>query len=207
MFHLDDLGIEMSPEEWRRIERPKGEAEPTRSGLPTARGNAALEQWILVTTMRWSIERHFQDHEQEFGPSHDEGRGWQGFHLHATLCRAAYGFLVARGPQPWRLTRIGLDHERLPHPLGLGTVPGIATHPPGHPRAMRAGPEMANPRIAPACVQEALPVSRRRPCACSASWPLLWPPQAARASTSLRPPHDQDATSAPGRPRRFPLDG
>jgi hypothetical protein len=26
---------------------------------------------------------------------HFEGRGWRGFHHHATLCIAAYGFLVA----------------------------------------------------------------------------------------------------------------
>ena len=34
-------------------------------------------------------------HKQEFGLSHYEGRGWRGFHYHATLCIAAYGFLVA----------------------------------------------------------------------------------------------------------------
>src|SRR3954454_9870305 len=28
-------------------------------------------------------------------PGHYEGRGWRGFHHHATLCIAAYGFLVA----------------------------------------------------------------------------------------------------------------
>src|SRR4029434_9453549 len=30
-----------------------------------------------------------------FGLSHYEGRGWRGFHHHATLCIAAYGFLLA----------------------------------------------------------------------------------------------------------------
>ena len=46
--------------------------------------------------MRWRIERDYQELKQEFGLSHYEGRGWQGFHHHATLCIAAYGFLVAQ---------------------------------------------------------------------------------------------------------------
>lgn len=33
------------------------------------------------------------DLKQEFGPGHFEGRGWRGFHHHASLCIAAYGFL------------------------------------------------------------------------------------------------------------------
>jgi SRSO17 transposase len=33
--------------------------------------------------------------KQEIGLGHFEGRGWRGFHHHATLCIAAYAFLVA----------------------------------------------------------------------------------------------------------------
>jgi hypothetical protein len=51
---------------------------------------------VFVTKMRWRIERDYQELKQEFGLSHYEGRGWQGFHHHATLCIAAYGFLVAQ---------------------------------------------------------------------------------------------------------------
>lgn len=46
--------------------------------------------------MRWRIERDYQDLKQEFGLGHYEGRGWRGFHHHATLSIAAYGFLMAR---------------------------------------------------------------------------------------------------------------
>src|SRR6185369_12529786 len=39
--------------------------------------------------------------EQEIGLDHYEGRGWRGFHHHAALSIAAYGFLVAeRSPIP-----------------------------------------------------------------------------------------------------------
>ncbi|MFZ0461823.1 MAG: IS701 family transposase, partial [Candidatus Acidiferrales bacterium] len=44
----------------------------------------------------WRIERDYQELKQEFGLSHYEGRGWRGFHHHATLCIAAYGFLLTR---------------------------------------------------------------------------------------------------------------
>jgi SRSO17 transposase len=43
----------------------------------------------------WRIERDFEDLKQEVGLGHYEGRGWRGFHHHATLAIAAYGFLVA----------------------------------------------------------------------------------------------------------------
>jgi hypothetical protein len=55
--------------------------------------------------MRWRIERDYQDLKQDFGLGHYEGRGWRGFHHHATLSIAAYGFLMAQ-----RL-KMGLDAE------------------------------------------------------------------------------------------------
>ena len=52
---------------------------------------------MLVDTakMRWRIERDYQELKQEVGLGHFEGRGWRGFHHHATLCIAAYGFLIS----------------------------------------------------------------------------------------------------------------
>lgn len=94
--HRDYLGIEMRPEEWLLIEWPEGEAEPTKYFLSTGPAEATREQLVFVTKMRWRIERDYQELKQEFGLSHYEGRGWQGFHHHATLCIAAYGFLVAQ---------------------------------------------------------------------------------------------------------------
>jgi hypothetical protein len=44
---------------------------------------------------RWIVERDYEELKQELGLGHYEGRSWRGFHHHATLCIAAYGFLVA----------------------------------------------------------------------------------------------------------------
>ena len=73
-----------------------GDAEPLKYFLSTAPGDATLEQIVFVTKMRWRIERDYRELKREFGLGHYEGRGWQGFHHHATLCIAAYGFLTAQ---------------------------------------------------------------------------------------------------------------
>ena len=85
----------MRPHEWLLIEWPEEESAPTKYFLSTAPNEATLEQLVLVTKMRWRIERDYQDLKQEFGLGHYEGRGWRGFHHHATLSIAAYGFLMA----------------------------------------------------------------------------------------------------------------
>ena len=92
--HRDDQGTEMRAEEWLLIEWPEGDAEPLKYFLSTAPAEATLEQIVFVTKMRWRIERDYQELKQEFGLGHYEGRGWRGFHHHATLCIAAYGFLT-----------------------------------------------------------------------------------------------------------------
>ena len=48
-----------------------------------------------LAKQRWIIERDYEELKQELGLGHYEGRGWRGFHHHATLCIAALGFLVA----------------------------------------------------------------------------------------------------------------
>ena len=94
--HQDYLCTEMRREEWLLIEWPEGEAEPAKYFLSTGPSDATAEQLVYVTKMRWRIERDYQELKQEFGLAHYEGRGWRGFHHHATMCIAAYGFLVAK---------------------------------------------------------------------------------------------------------------
>lgn len=94
--HRDYWRSEQREEEWLLIEWPEGDTEPLKYFLSTAPTGATLEQIVFVTKMRWRIERDYQELKQEFGLGHYEGRGWQGFHHHATLCIAAYGFLIAQ---------------------------------------------------------------------------------------------------------------
>ena len=93
--HRDYKLTESRPEEWLLIEWPKGEKEPTKYWLSTLPENVTFDQLVDLTKLRWRIERDYQELKQEVGLDHFEGRGWRGFHHHATLCIAAYGFLVS----------------------------------------------------------------------------------------------------------------
>jgi len=81
--------------EWLLIEWPDGEQEPTRYWLSTLPEEVTFERLVETTKLRWRIERDYQELKQELGLDHFEGRSWRGFHHHATLCIAAYGFLIA----------------------------------------------------------------------------------------------------------------
>lgn len=54
-----------------------------------------INELVSAAHQRWRIERDYQDLKQDFGLGHYEGRGWRGFHHHASLSIAAYGFLMA----------------------------------------------------------------------------------------------------------------
>jgi SRSO17 transposase len=86
---------EPHPEEWLLIEWPKGEPEPTKYWLSTLPAETPIETLVDTAKLRWRIERDYQDLKQELGLGHYEGRGWRGFHHHASLCIAAYGFMVS----------------------------------------------------------------------------------------------------------------
>jgi SRSO17 transposase len=82
-------------QEWLLIEWPEGEAEPTKYWLSTLPANISFRQLVDFAKLRWRIERDYQELKQEVGLGHYEGRGWRGFHHHATMCIAAYGFLIS----------------------------------------------------------------------------------------------------------------
>jgi len=83
------------PEEWLLIEWPKGEKEPTKYWLSSLPPDIGFARLVDLAKLRWRIERDYQELKQETGLDHFEGRGWRGFHHHATLCIAAYGFLIS----------------------------------------------------------------------------------------------------------------
>jgi SRSO17 transposase len=86
---------EPRPEEWLLIEWPKGESEPTKYWLSTLPEHTMPNRLVYFAKLRWRVERDYHDLKQEVGLGHFEGRGWRGFHHHATLCIAAYGFLIS----------------------------------------------------------------------------------------------------------------
>jgi SRSO17 transposase len=85
----------LHPEQWLLIEWPAADAEPLKYYLSNLPEDIALNELVSQAHMRWRIERDYQDLKQELGLGHYEGRGWRGFHHHASLSIAAYGFLVA----------------------------------------------------------------------------------------------------------------
>jgi SRSO17 transposase len=86
---------ELLAQEWLLIEWPEGEAEPTKYWLSTLPADITFRRLVDFAKLRWRIERDYQELKQEVGLGHFEGRGWRGFHHHATLCIAAYGFLIS----------------------------------------------------------------------------------------------------------------
>ena len=112
--HRDYWRAEPHPEEWLLIEWPSGETEPTKYWLSTLSVDTPLVEVVHMAKHRWIIERDYQELKQELGLGHYEGRGWRGFHHHATLCITAYGFLVAernRFSPSARIGNLGLPHS------------------------------------------------------------------------------------------------
>lgn len=93
--HRDYWLAHSRPEEWLLIEWPDGEKEPIKYWFSTLPEDVAFRQLVDIAKLRWRIERDYQELKQEVGLGHFEGRGWRGFHHHAALCIAAYGFLIS----------------------------------------------------------------------------------------------------------------
>lgn len=85
----------LRPQEWLLIEWPVERAEPVKYILSTLPESTPLNDLVGCAYQRWRIERDYQDLKQDFGLGHYEGRGWRGFHHHASLSIAAYAFLMS----------------------------------------------------------------------------------------------------------------
>jgi len=112
--HRDYWRSELPAEEWLLIEWPRPESEPTKYWLATLPADSKLAVLVKLAKHRWIIERDYEELKQELGLGHYEGRGWRGFHHHATLCIAAYGFLVAERSRFSPTTRAGQLDLRAP---------------------------------------------------------------------------------------------
>jgi hypothetical protein len=139
--HRDQKRTEPHPQEWLLIEWPRGETEPRKYWMSNLRENIVLRDLVALAKQRWIIERDYEELKQELGLGHFEGRGWRGFHHHAALCIAAYGFLVAERSRFFPSARTGHLGLQAPtchrtsglvvrirperhNPRSIGSVPG-----------------------------------------------------------------------------------
>ena len=132
--------------------------------LSTLAEDVPLQRMVLESKMRWRIQRDYQNLKQELGLGHYEGRGWRGFHHHASLSIAAYGFLMA---QQLHHSEEGAKKnlhpaKNLPYPLyqprvrdprttGLGAAPRTQRHVPSSITSLRLRISVALIRTLPRC--------------------------------------------------------
>jgi SRSO17 transposase len=91
--------------------------------------STALKHLVAMAMGRWRIERDYQELKSELGLHHYAGRNWRGFHHHASLCIAAYGFLMR---ERLRSKNNSAQFKTPAVPTGLrprGSGPNAATRP------------------------------------------------------------------------------
>lgn len=117
-------------EEWFIVEWPEGGKESLKYWLSPLPETTTLQDFVATTKMKWRIERDYREIKHELGLGYYEGRGWRGFHHHAGLCIAAYGFVLSeRETIPPSGFAVASNHEKPPAPRGARS--GKSTHPAG----------------------------------------------------------------------------
>ena len=169
--HRDYDRAEPWPELWLLVEWPEGEKEPTRYWLANLPADTPLVRLVGLAKLRWRIERDYQELKQELGLGHFEGRGWRGFHHHASLCIAAYGFLVLERARlsPGGQASGGFKAPALPagfRPRGAGAAAAAA-------RATFHRQLAASPGRAARAPARPLPLLRPRPAHTSTGHQLM----------------------------------
>lgn len=91
--HLDYQRETPRAEEWLLIEWPLAERDPTKYWFLTLSRQTPLRRLVYAAKGRWPVERDYKE-LKAVGLGDYEVRGWRGFHHHATLCIAAYAFLI-----------------------------------------------------------------------------------------------------------------
>jgi SRSO17 transposase len=111
-------------EEWLIIEWAREAAEPAHYWFSNLPSDIRWQDMVDVVMGRWRIERDYQELKQELGLGHFEGRNWRGFHHHASLCVAAYGFLMLERLSGAKKNSAQLKAPAVPddfRPRGAGT--------------------------------------------------------------------------------------
>ncbi len=79
---------------WLLMEWPPGADAPAKYWLSNLPPETSLRELVYWAKLRWWIEQNYQQLKQEIGLDHFEGRTWNGWHHHVTLCMIAFNFLV-----------------------------------------------------------------------------------------------------------------
>jgi SRSO17 transposase len=157
-------------EETLLIEWPNKEAGPTKFWLATVDRDMPFRDLVDLAKLRWRIERDYEELKQEVGLGHYEGRTWRGFHHHATMSIAAYGFLIS-------------ERERIP-PSGPDCAAAIEKPAlPGGYRPRGASDTAAAPR--PELDRHDPLHVGGRDCSDPATMPMLHAPDAAEPATKF----------------------
>ena len=99
------------PEVWLVLRRRPG-SDGIKVFLWHASGRIRPAGLARLTSTRWAIETCFQEGKQLLGLGDYEGRSWQGWHRHMTLCLLLHFFLL-RG-------KLGLTTTARPDPVSAG---------------------------------------------------------------------------------------
>lgn len=111
-------------EEWLIIEWAEGADEPAHYWFSNLPERTPWQEMVDTVMGRWRIERDYEELKGELGLGHYEGRNWRGFHHHASLCIAAYGFLMLERLTGSKKNSAQLQAPPLPtgfRPRGAGT--------------------------------------------------------------------------------------
>ena len=156
------LALELAADAWQQIAWPHGAAEPDHYWLATLPADLSLESMVDQAKLRWRIERDYLELKQEVGLGHYEGRGWRGFHHHATLCIAAYGFLISEKetiPPSGPACARGRSQSTIPAGYRPRGSPAAVTTPHAEFHRNTAHPPRAHADVGPATV----PLLRQAP--------------------------------------------
>jgi SRSO17 transposase len=80
---------------WLLIEWPTEAKAPTKywlSDLPEETPMRTLVRWAKS---RWAVEMNYREMKDHLGLDHFEGRGWAGWHHHATMIMLAFAFVLS----------------------------------------------------------------------------------------------------------------
>ena len=134
-------GAPPAAEEWFLIEWPQGEKRADQIlALDLAAKTRPSTDLVDQAKLRWRIERDYQELKQEIGLGHYEGRGWRGFHHHATLGdrRLRIPGLRAESDSPLRASLCAVPQSASP-------TQRLST-----PRLRRSDPNVTSPTRSPA---------------------------------------------------------